>query len=222
MLDDYSKFVLTQFIEAKGIKKVDDSKQFTKDFLYWVKERAKSGDAFLSYVNSTGFFKYRRFDIAEVGKGYLDSIALNSDVPLITPHTHKIEDSKIIIPKSFVAAEAGHDEKDTQDSEQQIILREKNIEGFITHNPYDTKCLLNWSYLHNSCNGSIAVSAFGDIHDKDIQKKIKMLEKFRDRLNFGTYTEEYFEDGDNYYYNLVSNKRVRYKDMYKELIRRLH
>lgn len=204
--NEYIINLMTQFAMAKGIKNPDiNSKLFVDEFANWILEMKQKGLDYLSFIDS--------FDshpvivdggTAEIGKGKNDSVALDTDITLITPYLSDMRnESQSIIQGEFKVVES-----------TPIILRDsKEYDGselsrFITQNPYSPQSLSNWENLHNSGLSNITVGVYGDIHDKDLESKIKVIKSLKEKLLDDSYVEDYSTYKDSYFYAISSDRKI--------------
>ena len=95
-----------------------------------------------------------------------------------------------------------------------IILKDsKEYDGselsrFITQNPYSPQSLSNWENLHNSGSSNITVGVYGDIHDKDLESKIKVIKSLKEKLLDDSYVEDYSTYKDSYFYAISSDRKI--------------
>lgn len=214
--------LLKQFIAATGVKNVDfNSQRFQSDFLEWINTRKLIGREYISFLSE---IRVNPSIIGgqsiEVGKGKYDSIALDTDMRMTTPYSSGIKRTDGgLITAGFLVYEGipimtSHDNK----GNNQILMVQPQDRGrFITQNPYDVGCIRGWDQLYGA-GEDITVGIFGDIHDKDINEKIKLIERLDDQ-NDGALRVEYDVEKDNYYCAISSSRKVKVKIKTKEYLR---
>ena len=145
----------------------------------------------------------------EVDKGVFDSIALDSNMTMITPYPDGVNKAKGDLIKAAFTVYEGIP----------VVVKNKNgvnnlefldtsfINRFITQNPYDISYIKNWEQLHNK-GQNITVGIFGSIYDKDISQKISELKEFKKGFNDDNYSEDYVTENDMYCYALSSSRKA--------------
>lgn len=204
----YLDLLVMQFKQATGTKKVDiNSHQFIKEFFEWLKKRRLIGTDYASFIDyMQGSFLTD--STVEIGKGKYDSIVLERNVPIITPFSEGIIHEAGITTAVFIVHNAKPLMIRRDSGEYQVEkVDTEQIRRFMTQNPYVRGDIHHWEQLHNRGN-DITVGAFGSIYDKDIESKIKQIEKLKDKMADG-YKEEYAIDKDSYYYAIVSARKVK-------------
>lgn len=199
----YIDNLIEQFISSTGISKHDlNSKEFLREFSNWVDERQLLSKNFVYLLFQMGI-DISNYNTAEIGKTSFDSIGKNHYTTIITPYAFGFDRRKDFIESPFVVTNNGNI----------IISKSKEqleaIRQYMTHNPYNEESIKNWDKLHN--NGkNIVLGIFGRPNDKDIYKKIMMLEKFKELLD-NNYIEEETSVYDTYCKIIASNRKTDIK-----------
>ena len=209
-MNEYYNHLLKQFVEAKGIKNVDEkSETFIEDFINWSVDRKLTLKNYISIIGDTNVFPLYDETTAEVGKGVVDSIGKELGIKLITPYGEKMNNPKNVIPANLeVLKGIPTVVKGCNDNLILLPLNPRRFRNFITQNPYDKGCIKNWNDLHNSGEYNIIIGVYGETSDKDRQSKIKMLKEFKDKLENG-YREEQAIIYGNYYYLVYSDNPIK-------------
>lgn len=205
-------FLIKQFTEALNIKNGDiDSKAFRHELFAWLKYRQSIGSDYINFLEYMGLNQISSPDAAEVGKSAYDSIVGDLDeTMIITPYSNYFfgVDKRRIINGDFKVEKdvpflVAHNTIIPVDSETPIT--------FMTHNPYKKESINNWEQLHNSGNHNIVVGVYGNIHDKDINEKIKQIAQLKDKLSdyFYSYIEEQGVVDETYCYAVASKRKVK-------------
>lgn len=195
MNKNYLLKLLKQFHEADGIKEYKD---IDDEFLSWLLEYQKVLEELKEYYYSLGL-EIDEWSSFELDKGLLDSIILDKEKTISMFQERKSE--------LFI-----YDNHPFQISEQGI----RQISGsdlFYTYNPFSEENIRKLRRL-SQIGGLIAISAAGKIYDKDIAKKISMINKQFEDLD----TESSYEESrDNYFYTLFTprKRKAKIKDLYK-------
>lgn len=204
----YLQKLLEQFKQAAGVQHIDlSSLLFKAEFADWCFRNKNIGADYrtlLKYMEVNPEIGYKS---AEVGKGLLDSIALDSDISMITPYSDKLvkPEDELVVSKFEVRE---NDIILVPENKPEFILSDGVFNRFITQNPYEQSCLENWENLHNSGNSNITVGVYGCTYDKDYQAKLAALKSFKERLYEG-YREEQFTMGDSYFAVVSSDRKVK-------------
>lgn len=189
MNKNYLLKLLNQFHEADGIK---EYKEIDDGFMSWLIEYQKVLVLLKEYYYSLGL-EIDEWNSFELDKGLLDSIILDKEKTISMFQERKSE--------LFI-----YDNHPFQISEQGI----RQISGsdlFYTYNPFSEE---NIRKVRRLClmGELIAISAAGKIYDKDIAKKISMLDKQFEDLE----TESSYEESrDNYFYTLFTPRKKKAK-----------
>ncbi len=195
MNKNYLLKLLKQFHEADGIK---EYREIDDEFLFWLLEYQKVLLELKEYYYSLGL-EIDEWDSFELDKGLLDSIIFDKEKTISMFQDKKSE--------LFL-----HDNLPFQISEQGI----RQISGsdlFYTYNPFSDE---NIRKMRRLCliGESIAISAVGKKYDKDVAKKIIMINKQFEDLD----TESNYEEShDNYFYTLFTprKRKIKMKVLYK-------
>lgn len=212
--NEYLENLIIQFVTSRGIKNIDfESKDFMDEFANWIYEMEQKGLDYLSFIKSiSSYSDINDKQTAEIGKGKLDSIGLNTSMTLITPYLSDTQSqSQSIIQADFRVVDS-----------TPTILRGNNnayigdcgLARFMTQNPYSRKNIVNWEKLHNFGKGNITVGVYGDINDKDADSKIKIIKSLKEKLVADLYVEEYITSGNSYFYAISSDRKVLRKKKY--------
>ncbi|MBO5096012.1 MAG: hypothetical protein J6B98_03980 [Bacilli bacterium] len=207
MKDIYLERLLEQFKQATGARYVDvNSSAFISEFQDWVLRNQKIGSDYRGVIECMDLHPEIRSTTAEVGKGILDSIAIDSAMSIITPYSDKIKSIGELFDGNFVVN--GDDPYLIPRDNSEVTLLNTMFERFITQNPYEQSCLENWENLHNSGNSNITIGVYGCTYDKDYQAKLAALKSFKERLYEG-YREEQLTMGDSYFAVVSSDRMVK-------------
>lgn len=210
-MSEQVKYLFQQYIMANGLKIKDCNKilnsdfyhrlQLFNDFTYWSNNRQQIGEKYVEFINYLGV------DItpttAEVGKFIRDSITLPYDNKIITKYKEGLPNKRVI-------------EGTLKVFNGQPIIEEKRqfvreIDTFITQNPYSQKEIIKWQDLHDFGRYNIALGVYGNFIDKDKEEKLYMLKKFKEKINKNDYNMEYDTNGDIYMAAFVSNQNDKVK-----------
>ena len=211
-MEKYLNKLIEQFKSATGTKSVDvNSQEFVKEFSEWVKARKLMGKDYTSFIEYMDTHPtVISGESVEIGKGKHDSIALDTDIHMITPYSDGIKRTGAgIITADFTVYDGTpimvrHDKGGNQFKE----VDTQCVRRFLTQNPYDPICIRNWEQLHN-VGENITVGIYGSIYDKDIEQKIQQIEALRDGLSDDYFKEDYVTEGDSYYYAVSSARKVK-------------
>lgn len=206
-MEEYAKKLIEQFMRARGIKHPDfNSMEFVNDFHNWLH----------SYKNQIGFYMtildckndeltYGN-NTVEIGKGKLDTVANGTNAQVITKYVDGIESNGSIIKGEFSARGFGNGPVVLTNGRLNPI--DSNITRFVTHNPYSTSDIRNWEKLYYS-GKDISIGVFGNLDDKDIQEKIKLMKEFKDKLISGQFEEDKSCIDYSYYYTLTTKNNIK-------------
>ena len=202
-MNDYTKYLITQYKNARGYKKINvNSDEFKKDFYLWVTKNQENGINYASLLFSLGI-DFTTKKTVEMDKGNLDSVVLPYDTTIISPYINNnlnrknVFDDKLIIKGNYP------------------MRKEFDIKFYrlMTQNPYsdfETKDYIKWKNIHEYTDYDIVLGVYGNLYDLDKEDKIRKLEVFKSYL-----TQEYIESydivNDNYYYLIASKPKIKKK-----------
>lgn len=209
-MGEYLSKLIEQFKSATGVNHVDiDSEEFIREFSEWIIARKNLRNHYNSFVEYLDVYPNINGKTVEVDKGIFDSIALDSNMTMITPYTDGVDKAKgDLIKANFTVYEG-----------IPVVVKNKNgvnnlefldtsfINRFITQNPYDISYIKNWEQLHNKGH-NITVGIFGSIYDKDVSQKISELKEFKKGFNDDNFSEDYVTENDMYCYALSSSRKA--------------
>ena len=217
--NEYYNYLLKQFLDAKGLRMDDmNSHYFISSFTDWIKENQKIGEEYLQFLfQICGKNVIDREDTFEVGKGKLDSIVKNLKTIIISPYGEEFTDvdrERIICGRLGINGCLPFCYKESKNSIEKT-RKSYSTNTFMTQNPYSVDDIFNWECLQNGSSNSIIVGAYGDIKDKNVNQKIKMLEEFRKKLICNV-NYEYITLNNNYFCIVNGSKKK------KELVKKYY
>lgn len=211
--------LIKQYQSARGVPFDASSKKSVEDFHNWLISQKINGDTYLYLMNKSNIITDLG-DVAEVGKGYEDSIVLSHDqTSIITPY-----------PESILCPPYGelYDAKFTVYDGKPVLLdkytfTEKEpadgISTYMTQNPYSYDELDKWAELHNNITiDGIIVGVYGGNTDKDKEAKLEKLMQFKNRLGYW-YIDNYTNVGGHYYYFIATKRPEKIRYLAKKGIR---
>lgn len=179
-----------QYKNSTGMK--DDNINFS-DFENWLYRYNYLIDEYMDYEEEYGY-KLDSPTLAEVDKGYMDSIAFDPMI-IISPYA----DTFFLKPSKLVRLD-----DQTLIMIDGELLKPEGIDTFITQNPYNPLLIQSWDKMHYADGFNIGVGVYGYLDDKDKDDKLKMLadlyeslkleSSFSSKINFecDTYRDKYF------------------------------
>lgn len=200
MQNEYIDKLIQQFVNSRGIKKIDvNSEMFKQEFIIWIDQMQKISKGYIELLEMLNI-DFNNRNTAEIGKGKYDSIVLNNrSTIMITPYINEKVDNPVACYQFVVS-----------DYRPAIIYDNRtrfiNIENIITHNPYSRDNIYNWRKLHNSNSCNITIGIYGNKNDKDRLNKIKMLRDFSNELQ-SNFNIDGYDYKDNYYLALTTNNK---------------
>lgn len=208
-MNKYLDLLVKQFKEAEGINNVDFySESFVKDFSNWITRNQIIGKDYLSFLDYM-FYYEDIFDskTVEVGKGFLDSVLLNTDATIITPHSECLKQMKsgLIFLSSFNVYNGIPVITDKEGYKSSLGYA---FENYITQNPYNIEEIKNWEQLPNMNHSNIVVGVYGSLKDKNKETKIRELRNLREKLDYN-YKETYGIVDDSYFYAISNEPRIQ-------------
>lgn len=195
-----------QFFSAMGINVFDDNYGgFDSEFLDWKRERIAALGDFVYFLEDRGY-DFQNKNTAEIGKSGLDSAVIPFESKVITPYTDQFEtntknfDQNRIVNGTMIIENADPIVVNEDDGFEEYVSISKNIDTFITHNPYSDQNIRDWAELHNSSLYNIIIGVYGNIYDCDYSSKIKSLQRIKQILIDDYYREDFCISSDKYFY----------------------
>ena len=210
MIEEYINNLLEQFKKSRGISTNNTkSNTFLSEFYDWINNQKELGKIYLSFLKS--FDVHSEMDeesSIELSKGDFDSLAIHSDIRMITPYAKLMHDKVLgeeliydCMPKLLCRR-----------SDNQIFTLDMSNGGrILTQNPYASENLEDLetlNYIHNMGIANIVFGVYGNLHDHDTESKIELLRRFRRQLN-GEFVSDYATVGDSYYYAVLSDRKTK-------------
>lgn len=206
----YTKELLTKFIEARGLPKDIDlnASGFMQYFLTWLEELKNSAIDYATYLSSLNL-DLKNYYLCEVGQGSYDSILYNSNYRgiilspyckgfnyyngniIVNGNLEFINGTPLIVPSS--KARKAHYPVDL------------GIKTFLTENASSLEKVSSWLNLKDSSH-SLIIGAFGNEYDADIDKKISILNYFKEK-----YPSDFIMSSttiDNIYCQVLASKKL--------------
>ena len=214
--EEYYMLLVRQYFESQGMNPILSSiniksKRFQKELFMWLKERSKIGEKYVDFLFYLGK-DITNLETAEIEKGKYDSIVRPYETTVITPYYYPDEkNNKEILRYAFFPDfnTPGLLKLDNQQNLQEIKESPSYIQQYITENPYRRTDLFGIEDLHNGGNFDILVGVFGDIQDRDKEKKIKLLKELRDKIIDDEIKVEFDCDRNQYFAAVVSNRKLK-------------
>lgn len=207
-MEKYVKNLIDQFATSKGI---NFAKATSKEYRVLLKEYLRSQERMiLEYIEflKSHNIEFDKSNCVEIGKSGLDSMAKNTNAKILTNYLNSFEqvDKNRIIEGNFdsyygrpaIITKYGDDFK----CESPKAL---GIDTFMTQNPYSNNILTSLKDIEEN----VVVGIFGSNYDFDFDKKIEMLNNFKQRLCVPANIE--YDTKDNNYYCVVTNSYTRKK-----------
>ena len=203
---EYLNKLIEQFKLTRGITDNVYTVEFMTEFKEWLFLLQLLGDEYGRGLDRNCIY-FGNEKYAEVGKGPKDSIAImyeDMDTTIISPYFNyylKLNPYRNIINANFkVTGDIPTTVKDVEYGEaiDVEVIKPKDIEVFMTHNPYNLDTLTNWIELHNNPNNGIIVGMFGYTYDKDYSDKIEYMESLR-KGTIIPYKYDSYTIGDKYF-----------------------
>ena len=210
-MNKYLKLLMKQFNQATGVKTPDiHSNTYISDFIEWIESRQKSSKEYIRLLEDMNQEKIKSPTTIEVGKGKYDSIVLPFDTKIITPYSEDLEnikETRVITSDFMVVGGMPVSYRTTPDGKLKEThhIPEKERLTFMTQNPYTPNNIKNWDQLYTSGRCDIVIGIYGDVHDKDIDIKVKELKKIKEKLE-ESYIQESIVEADTYCYAIASAK----------------
>ena len=202
-MDNYMEQLIKLFRQANKIDcdffNFDD---YREEFYCWLSRYTKNGELYFKWLKEEGILGELSPAIAETGKGIFDTVTMNQNTTLISPYFKNIETKNYknrIVDCDFTVF----------GSIPLYIGREpfdvvRNIDVYMTQNPYDIDSLVNWPGLYNYGENNFIIGVYGNNYDKDRKDKLRYLKITRERLvNVFDIKEETVDD--MYFYALSTN-----------------
>ena len=200
MFNRYLINLYKQYCDARGIEcNPFDGKNLSYEFLEWIAINKLLAKEYSDYLAYLGYCDSKT--IAEVGKGRYDSISTDN-MAVISPYAdtlHLANSELLVIDGTPLVEQKG-----------KLIIPQEQI--LLTSNPYEEMRIGNWSRIHNLGQYDISIGMFGNIHDEDFEKKIKLIEELSSRMT-DDHSVDYDTDKDNYFCTLNSRRKVKVKTL---------
>lgn len=195
-----------QYKGATGSQNIDPtSLDFLSEYDDFILERQRILREYKEFIRE--MFPYNEENCVEVGKGFIDSIAIDTDIQMITPYIAGINQSKQrVINANFKVTDGTPYIFKRTMGKYSIRVFNNNIDHFITQNPYNVSDIKNWDQLHNN-KDKITVGVYGSTFDRDVTSKIELLKRFKEKLIDNTFYEYYVTEDDMYYYVISSKEK---------------
>lgn len=196
-----------QYKKATGDENIDPtSLDFLSEFDDFILERQRILREYQEFICE--MFPYSEENCVEVGKGFLDSIAIDTNIQMITPYIAGINQSKQkVINANFKVTDGNPYIFKRTMGKYNIRSVNPNICHFITQNPYSISNISNWDQLHNN-KDMITVGVYGSTFDKDVNSKLEQLKHLKEKLMDDTYYEYYVTEDDMYCYAISSKPKT--------------
>ena len=206
-LSQYMNYLVEQYKSSRGIKENIDinSQIFKLDFSIWLEERSLQTLQYANFICNMGVTPSIESSSIEIGKGHLDSIASDLNIPMITPY---VDDASRLdaLNAGFVVSNATPIAV-TPSGKTYNCGEFSFANRYITQNPYTPYKIKNFNQLHN--NGfNITVGVYGSQYDKDIDDKIRQIEELSKKLYGSECETNYDTYKDGYFYCVSSNRPV--------------
>lgn len=208
--EEYYNNLFKQFKSAVEIEENIDSSLVIEMFSKWLDQNKINGKIYTMILEQIGI-PYKAPNVLEIGKGDKDSVVLgNEKTTLVTPFVSNLQSPKnriinaefCILNKSLVLIEdRGNDVFYTP------ITSNSGIKRIMTQNPYSYRSIVNWKDIQEI---GITVGVYGNLYDRDMNKKINRLKKLKSFLDENSeFIEKYIELYDGYYYLISTDNKIK-------------
>lgn len=200
MFEKYLLCLFKQYCDAKGLDINNMNNMYSNEFVDWIIQNKSLLNNYMNYLSELGF-DYPTGDIIEIGKGEYDSISQHG-IKLISMFAGTLGriNSSIFVYRGIplILKQNG------------IVIPKEHI--ILTHNPYIASEILGWYSIHNFGEKNISIGMFGKLDDKDISRKVKLLEQLSRKMT-DDYSFDYDTNEGNYFCSLNSNRRIKRKKL---------
>lgn len=219
-MKEYLKNLIKQYQSAAGVGNINmTSQELENEFINWIKDNRIIGKKYLSFLEYMEVYPTIGETSTEIGKCKYDSIALDSDITIISPYFDNVEMVNNVIPAAFGILDGIPTIAKYENGKAHVEAVDTSyFRRFITQNPYSQDNIKNWEYLHNK-GENITVGVFGRTYDSDIEQKIKQILLLKNKLTDDSYKEEHAKIDDMYFYAISSTRTVKVKTLSRSLSR---
>lgn len=211
----YLNNLLNQFNDATGSNLTDVN---SLEFIKWKNRRLMQGYTYTRLLSYMGVL-FDDYSCAEIGKGREDSAFLSYDTSIISPYIDNPlcyeKEGKIIVSDFEVVCSVPSLVK-YRDGKiiDFTVVPVEDIKNFMTQNPYNDDCIKDWWQLHIGDYNGITFGVFGNIYDKDKDKKIKLLNNLKEKM-IDCYVECSDYIGDQYFHVVATDMDKKYSRIKK-------
>ena len=181
----YINYLIDKFKKCYGIDKIENNDRFKLLFSTWIDKMKRDINNFSLYLDYLDISICDR-KICEVGHGKLDSLLYNTKHRGLVLSSYFNElchemgntffDGKLVFKEDVPLIVSNPLSKRV---ERMFFPEDFEINTFITLNPEKISDISSWPMLHNT-NHSYIIGTYGSKHDKDINYKKAMIDKFID------------------------------------------
>ncbi len=180
-MNEYMEQLLKLFRLSNGIESRNfDLDKHKDEFSDWLSKYTKNGELYFKWLREEGILGELSYDIAEIGKGEYDTLTFNENTTLISPYIKNLDKQNLnnkVVDCDFTVMGAiplyiGKKPFD--------VVRD--IDVFMTQNPYDIESLVNWAGLYNYADLDFIIGFYGNNYDNDKKYKLRTLKIMRERL----------------------------------------
>lgn len=206
----YTKELLTKFIEARDLPKDIDlnASGFMQYFLTWLEELKNSAINYAAYLSSLNL-DLKNYYLCEVGQGSYDSILYNSNYRgiILSPYCKEFNycNGNIIVNGNLEFINGTPLIVPTSKERKAHYPVDLGIKTFLTENASSLEKVSSWLNLKDSSH-SLIIGAFGNEYDADIDKKISILNYFKEK-----YPSDFIMSSttiDNIYCQVLASKKL--------------
>jgi hypothetical protein len=193
---DYLLLLCEQFNKCKGYKNTDlASKNYCDELNNWLDSLSSKNSKYYDFLLECEI-DLDSSTLVEINKGIYDSIINPKKVVSPFAYTLKQRNKELFVYKGEPFIVIGNN-----------LIKNKMIDTFITHNPYNKKYIKGLDEIHNY-GMDILLGIYGSINDKDKNEKILLLKSFSEQLN-DNYDMEYTTYYDNYYGIIFTTNKIK-------------
>lgn len=202
MFKRYLLCLFKQYCDAKVLDINNMNNMYSNEFVDWIVQNKSLLGNYMDYLYALGF-DYPSDDIVEIDKGGYDSISQHGiNLVSIFAGTLGRINSRFFVDKGIplILKQNG------------IVIPREHI--ILTHNPYFESEIIDWYLIHNSGDKNISIGMFGKITDKNVSKKIRLLEYISKQMT-DDYLLSYDTNNGNYFCSLNSKRNAKIKVLKK-------
>ena len=204
---EYYRQLKLQYYKATKEKIKQNIENSLNDDIYrWLSIRKEIGKIYLEYLDSLGI-DIKTLETAEIGKGLFDTLVREYETTIISPYIEAVDNKRVYTYSLNLVNTPTLMKYGPKMRIEDIKSIPKDVNTFLINNPYEK--IVGLENFVNKEEIQTIIGIYGQIFDKDKDKKLKMLLELSKKIQNKDFNINYESNNDYYYASLIANRKPK-------------